>query len=353
MTTANATFTLAQADADILADPFGDPSHPTRLNPVLATEIAEGAGSGPFLPRLRRVRARITDTTLIEVRGCTIGTSPPFMDALRGFFGTPGRLPVLTAPDLFQYYFRLAYESFTADPRDEAKLRTEFDDPGTGLATGERSATLIHAKQLIVVANEATLDEVSKRYGAPPAAVLRKLNPKVNPTNLTAGTLIWLAAPATRTVPTGGFTTLGDVCEKELGNKFVWPAVWALNPAIKDPASLPGGTIVVPADTASFSELLATLRGGTAVAVARTDTNRPTVYLDDAKRATELADWLAKQQWDPKGRTAAVLSSLYQADFSKAAGRTYVEFLSREYPNIVDPIFPDDPRYAAHIIRRP
>jgi hypothetical protein len=350
---ANTTFTLTQDDADVLADPFADTNRPGTLSATLSTEIAEGAGTGPFLPRLRRVQARISAATLIEVRGCTIGRDPPFLDALRGFFGAPGQLPKLTAPDLFQYYFRLNYETFTAAAADEAKLRTEFDDPATGLASGSRSATLAHAKQLVVVANEPTLDEVSRRYKGPSTAALQALNPKVDPKSLTPGTLIWLTAPATRTVPTGGFTTLGDVCEKELGNRLIWPAVWALNPAILDPAKLPGGNIVVPAEAASFSELLATLRGGTAVAVARADTNKPTVYLDDAKRATELADWLAKQKWDPAGATAAALSGRYLKDFGKAAHGTYVEFLSRSYPQIVDPIFPDDPRYAVHIIPRP
>jgi hypothetical protein len=352
-TRANKTFTLTQDELDALADPFGDPNRPGRLSATLSTEIAEGAGSGAFLPRLRRVRARIGDKTLIEVRGCTIGTSPPFMDQLRGFFGAPGSLPMLTAPDLFQYFFRLGYETFTSAPASEAKLRTEFDDPAAGLAAGSRRSTLVHAKQLIVVSNERTLAEVSARYGGPPTSTLQTLNPNVDPANLAEGTLIWLAAPATRPVPTAGFATLADVCQQELGNAFIWPAVWALNPAIKDPSKLTGGTIIVPAEAASFSELLATLRGGSAVAVARTDINRPVVYLDDATRATELADWLAKQKWDPKGATAAALSARYQKDFGRAADRTYVEFLSRDYPNIVDPMFPDDPRYAAHIIKRP
>jgi hypothetical protein len=155
-------------------------------------------------------------------------------------------------------------------------------------------------------------------------------------------------------VPSGPFTSLGDVCQQELGNALIWPAVWALNPAIKDPKKLtPGMNITVPAEAASFSELLGTLRGGTAVAVARQDTNKPVVYLDDAQRAAELGGWLAKQHWDPNGRTAAALSGLYRKDFGKAAARTFIEFLSHGYPQIVDPIFPDDPRYSAHIIGRP
>jgi hypothetical protein len=74
------------------------------------------------------------------------------------------------------------------------------------------------------------------------------------------------------------------------------------------------------------------------VAVAQTDINRPVAYLDDANRTAKLADWLAKQKWDPSGATAAALTSA-----GRPTGRT-VEFLSRGYPNIVDPMFPDDPR---------
>jgi len=70
------------------------------------------------------------------------------------------------------------------------------------------------------------------------------------------------------------------------------------------------------------------------------------------RRAQALGKWLAKQKWDPKGATAAALSQLYAQDFNRTA-TTFIEFLSVGYPDITDPIFPDDPRYASHIIQRP
>jgi hypothetical protein len=354
---AQVTLPLTQEDANTLADPFTDAKHKGRLSPTLSTEIAEGAGRGAFLPQLRRVKARITENTLIEIRGCTIGTDPGFMDALRGFFGPADHLPRLTAPDLFQYYFRLSFETFTGAAADEARLRGEFDDPATGLASSARTEALTHSQQLIIVQNETTLEEVSKRYGKPDAATLRKLNPTVK-TPLQPGAQLWLAAPPTWIVPSGPYTTLSDVCAHQLGDENVWPAVWALNPQIKDPNRLaPNSQITIPATIpateASFAKLRATLRGGSAVAAERQDLNRPVVLLDDARRSTALAAWLAQQRWDPRGRTAAALASTYRANFPRAVAGTYIEFLSRGYPQIVDPIFPDDPEYAPHIISRP
>lgn len=347
------TLTLTQEDANALADPFIDPQHKGRLSATLSTEIAEGAGSGPFLPQLRRVKAKITENTVVEIRGCNIGTDTGFMDALRQFFGPASHLPKLTAPDLFQYYWQLNFETFTGAARDETRLRGEFEDPAGGLASSARTEALTHSGQLIIVENEKTLEEVSKRYGKPDAATLRKLNPKVK-TPLEPGAQLWLVAPATRIVPSGPYTSLSDVCEHELHAPYIWPGVWALNPQIKDPSRLaPNSQITIPATAASFSELLGTLRGGSAVVAERQDLNRPFVLLDDARRASALAAWLAQQHWDPRGRTAAALATAYRANFPRAAAGTYIEFLSRGYPQIVDPIFPDDPGYAPHIISRP
>jgi hypothetical protein len=149
------------------------------------------------------------------------------------------------------------------------------------------------------------------------------------------------------------YTSLGDFCEHRLANKYIWPAVWSLNPSIKDPSKLrPTSTLEVPESSPAFTELLGNLRGGKAEAVVRADLNRPVVYLDDAQRAQALGQWLAKQKWDPSGKTAAALSRIYAQNFNRTAN-TYIEFLSVGYPQITDPIFPDDPRYASHIIQQP
>ena len=350
---AKRTFTLTQSEADDLAKPFLDPnSKGKQLIPALKAEVTEGAG-GPFLKKLRSVRKKISSKTHIEIRGCNVGSSPTFMNQLRGFFGDPGDLPSMSAPDLFQYFFQLNFETFTKNPADEKKLQDEYTDPMTGLSQGYLQSDLVRAKKVAIVVNERTLADVSKNYGVSEAD-LKKLNPKANATAVHSGDMLWLVAPKTKTVPAGPFADLGDFCEKNLGNKYIWPTVWGLNPQIKDPRKLkPKDMITIPESSPAFTELLSTLRAGKAEAVVRKDLNKPVVYLDDAKRAQALGDWLSKQQWDPKGQTGAQLSKLYATNFSKAAAGTFVEFLSTGFPLIEDPIFPDDPRYKSHIIQQP
>jgi hypothetical protein len=81
--------------------------------------------------------------------------------------------------------------------------------------------------------------------------------------------------------------------------------------------------------------------------------SRPNIHLDVTKKETAIGDWLAKQHFDPNGKTAAELTKLYRVKYSEKVAGTYVAFLSQGYPNVTDPIFPDDPRYEKHIIRRP
>lgn len=344
--------TFTKDEAKSFADPFLDTtSKSPKLSPLLQAQIREGAG-GPFLKTLRSVRKKITSSTHIEIRGCNVGTSLPFLNQVRAFFGEPGNLPSLSAPDLFQYYFRLNFTTVPKNKASEADLLQKFDDAGTGLAQGYLNSELVRAKKVAIVVDEPKMDAISQKYGVA-VAELKKLNPKVDPAKLSPGQMVWLTAPKTKVVSTGPFTTLSDFCEKNLGNLYIWPAVWSLNPSITDPSKLqPNTPITIPETSPAFTELLANLRSGkTAMAVS--SDNKPVLYMDDAKRADALGQWLSQQKWDPQGRTASALSALYTKNFSGAAGRTFIEFLSRGYPQIVDPIFPDDPRYAGHIKRQP
>jgi hypothetical protein len=47
------------------------------------------------------------------------------------------------------------------------------------------------------------------------------------------------------------------------------------------------------------------------------------------------------------------LSRLFAAKFAASARKTFIKFMPRDYPGIVDPIFPGDPRFDKHIIQRP
>ena len=82
---------------------------------------------------------------------------------------------------------------------------------------------------------------------------------------------------------------------------------------------------------------------------------QPRVIMDDATRSKSLAGWLASKHYGYKDEAAADLETKLKdrrSGVDYLSGR-YISFLSRSYPDIQDPILPDDPRYDAHIIKRP
>ena len=96
------------------------------------------------------------------------------------------------------------------------------------------------------------------------------------------------------------------------------------------------------------------LRKGTAFGMA-TPSNQFRLHIDHPQRAASVGAWVKKQSYDFKGRSAAELSKVFGGDFKKsfrpAMSGHAGQFLTRSFPNVEDPIFPDDPRYAGHIIR--
>lgn len=362
--------TMTQAEADQFADRVKEPNPAggQRLQPEIATLISEGAARGPFLRRLGRVRARISAATHIEIRGCQIGQNPDFLDDFRGFMGRAGDLPSISAPDLFQYFFPLNFETLPATAVGDADLAAAFADPLSGL---ERDFVLQHRVrqgELIQVAIEESPADFINRYGLAArgidAAALRRLNPEIRDwTILAEGTDVFLKA---RQIPAGSSANIGDFASRVFGDFFKWPKVWSFNPHIRQPDLQPNDLLWLQssADRARFgvvsaapglTELRAAIRGGQAVVsieeTASGDT-APRLRLDDPQRAAAIGRWLASQRFDPRGRPAQVLSRLFARNFRATTMRLHMQFLSRSFPNIEDPIFPDDPRFNAHIIRR-
>jgi hypothetical protein len=327
------------------------------------------------------VRGKINSKTHIEIRGCNVGKEPATMDGLRGFFGNPGALPSLSAPDLYQFFFQLNVTTYHKS--EEADLEAAYDDPALGVKAAFEDLTRMKAGEMIRLHVGGKLADLAKKYGFD-AAKVRKLNPEVEkPDELKEGDLLWLVQR--EVVPAGIYKTLGQFCEDYLGKPHAWPQVWAANPWLGDPKKIkPDDKISVPRDVLSKpfasvrtgkAEFTAAVRGGQAVSglasaldvKVRTrrgvvterrtfDPARPVLHVDEAKRNQALGKWLAAQKFDPKGRTAEVLSKRFGKSGEQfEAGRkgTYVQFLTRDYPNAVDPIFPEDPRYDKHIIHRP
>jgi hypothetical protein len=350
------------------------------LKKSFSKSIEEGAG-GPFLKKLTSVRGKINEKTHIEIRGCNVGSDPATMDGLRGFFGNPGALPSLSAPDLYQFFFQLNVKTYHKD--EEADLEAAYDDPAVGVKASFEDLTRMKAGEIIRLHVGGKIADLAKRYGFD-ADKVRKLNPEIDkPDELKAGDLLWLVQR--ESVPAGIYKSLGDFCSDYLGKPYAWPKVWAANPWLVDPKKVkPTDTFTVPRDLlkqpyatvrTGKAEFTAAVRGGQAVSglakeldvkvatrrgVAtqrRTfDPPRPVLHVDDAKRNEAVGKWLAAQKFDPKGRTADVLGKRFGRsgqEFEAGRQGTYVQFLTRSYPNAEDPIFPEDPRYDKHIKRRP
>ncbi len=383
MASANISFaTLTADEARDLANDFTETTGKTTgLKKSLSKSIEEGAG-GPFLKKLKSVRGKITSKTHIEIRGCNVGSQATTMDGLRGFFGNPDALPSLSAPDLYQFFFQLNVKSYHKD--QQAELEAAYDDPHLGIKTGFADSKRMKAGEMIRLHVGGKLSELATKYGFD-ADKVRKLNPEVEkPDELHSGDLLWLVQR--EVVPAGMYKTLEDFCINYVGKKYSWPAVWAANPWLIRPNKInPTDNITVPKDvlTQPFASVptdkaafVSAVRGGEAVAgladqidvkertrrggvTTRTvvfDHPRPLLHIDDTKRNQALGKWLAAQKFDPKGRTAAELSKRFGktgAQFESGRAGTYVQFLTRGYPNAEDPIFPEDPRYDKHIIRRP
>jgi hypothetical protein len=220
------------------------------------------------------------------------------------------------------------------------------------------------AGEMTRVVEEKKLSELAVKYGFD-AAKVRKLNPEIaDPDKLTPGQVVWRVQRSV--VPAGIHGTLKDFCREYLGNEKAESAVQGANPAITDPSSLkPDDRVTIPATVATppvaapsptTKEFSAAIRRGEAVATVSTAENKPYVHVHDPKRVEALGKWLETQKFDRERRDAAKLGARFRGgeeSFQKGRRGTYIQFLSRGYPDIVDPIFPEDPRYDKHIIRRP
>ncbi len=355
---------LTSQEARELADSFVEViGGKTQLREELSKSIREGAG-GPYLKRLRSIKQKISDKTHIEIRGCNVGRDPDLLDSFRSYFGQPAILPSISAPDLYQYFFQLNVQTYSHHPNEEARLETAFTDPTTGLARSFEDLARMKAGEMTRVVEESKLSELAAKYGFN-AAKLRKLNPEIpDPDKLSPGDVVWLIQRTQ--VSIGVNKTLTDFCREYLDNEYAWPKVLGANPWLESPYDLkPGDKLQLPPDvltapvaaaSPTVGQFTSEIRKGKGVAGLSTSENMPILHVDDPLRARAVGEWLAAQKFDPTGRTAVELSRRFLRSarrFEAARKGTYVQFLSRSYPTIEDPIFPEDPRYDKHIISRP
>ena len=354
---------LTAEEAKTFADSYLDPDSTTPiLHKDITTSLTEGAeGGGPFLKKLRSVKGKIGSATHIEIRGCNVGEDTQTLDSFREYFGSTGNLPSISAPDLYQYFFQLNYSTYTQDPRDVAKLEGAFNTPDTGVSKAFEDQKRLKAGEMMRVVNEPSLAALATKYGFTLAELIR-WNPQIkDPTKVKSGDEVWRVMRTE--APAGKHKTLKAFCKDYIGDEKALDDVKAANTHITDPEALYEGDLIkipktrqaakVAAPSATVADFTTAVRAGEVVTGINAS-NRPETHFDDSKRRTALAAWLEKQQFDPKGRTAAQLQALYAgSNFEAQAAKTHINFLSNTYPSIEDPIFPEDQRYAKHIIKRP
>ena len=351
------------------AKDFGEnlknPSGAAGLDPLLTASIREGSGSGNYLKDLKKARDKISKKTHLEIRGCNAGTTDSFLDSFRSYFGNPGNEPTVTAPDLFEYFYQLPFETFTQNPKSIADLQNLWTK--TDFAKNYNLSQHIRNKDMIVVidAGDNTLDKLIKRYGLSLSEPeLKSLNPDIrDTTNISTGDKVWLKA---RKIPVDQYTTtLDDFCRKHLGGTEKVKEIEKNNPGIKDPDKLTVGQMIElsPASVSTKTgyagaektqaDFEKSIRGGDAYMYMETD-KQPMIAMDDSLRKSALAKWLASQNYGLTPETAADLEKkLGGAGDAKYLSQRYINFLSRSYPDIKDPVLPDDPRYKGHIKKRP
>ncbi|MEP7270473.1 MAG: DUF4157 domain-containing protein, partial [Acidobacteriota bacterium] len=198
--------------ASTLADTYLDPnSSGPKLHSDITTSLGEAKeGGGSFLKKLRSVKGKIGSSTQIEIRGCSVGEDITTLDSFREFFGEAGKLPSISAPDLFQYFFQLNYSSFTQNPADATSLENSFNTADTGVEQAFEDRRRMQAGEMMRVVNEKSLDALATKY-ALKLPDLERWNPEITePTKLTPGQEVWLLM---RTVaPAGKHKTLQAFC---------------------------------------------------------------------------------------------------------------------------------------------
>ena len=359
---------LTQQEADNLGNPLLDPrSTSSRLSADIATSITEGA-DGPYMRHLQSARSKISANTHIEIRGCNVGRDTTYLDNVRRYFRNGQQVPSISAPDLFQFFFLLNYETFTQHPQQEQRISDLWSDDS--FRRRFESYYRLRQGDYILVVETDRLDRIKRRYNISlDIQTLYQLNPQLSSgTNVQRGQPIWLKV---RRIPAGNNRNLDDVCRQHLGNPNLWPRIWSYNPQIRNASALLPidqiylapqalvNQVGIASPARTLQDFRAYLRGGSAYVGLEMRTNPegrdedfPVAYMEHRRRVYAISSWLHNQGFDPRNRTSQQLQRIYR-QFAAQMRNTYIQFLSLSYPRFPDPILPDDPRYNGHIIRRP
>jgi hypothetical protein len=294
------SWTVGQGEIKEKLDRFRDPD-----NVALAREVK----AGTFEDSLKKVKARVSDKTYIEIRGCNVGRNDDYLNAVRAYFGTkPDKLPSISAPTLYQFFGRpgvaVVPEGRGAPPLADS-LKFIFEETFDDQSTAAEVAKAIRAARLTSVAGLADV----LRYADVKAQFDAWFQMKKKQT---AGAT---ASPPAATTP----ATLKDFQD------FLTAAPRTV------PINTPG---------AGASSLFVLL-------------------LIPSKAVPALVGWVKDQGYalpggeDLKKKYFGGSDAWDPAKLTKALDELYVDWLGDDYPIPQNIFFPESPDYKSHFRRLP
>lgn len=92
-----------------------DAANPDIINPFPVLHEALRAISQNFRTKLNAARQRFNNNCFIDLRGCRFGQVPDNLVAMQAFFGNTGQLPHVSAPEWYQSFPGMGYQTFITD----------------------------------------------------------------------------------------------------------------------------------------------------------------------------------------------------------------------------------------------
>lgn len=303
---------------------------------VQAVGAATAGIAAGFRANLEAVRARLTSSSWIDVRGCRVGQRPAYLAAVARFFGTAQARPNVSGPDWFQSFPRLGWQN--VDDRGIAR-RAGDGDVQAALAhwsevTGIHARLMWWLRFLLRVLREDTARRAAQQA------------PLLNPPSLLGGL----------TLETDPLLSAFAIDPLELP-RLQEPTFGARRPA--GPALLGGERLQNPLvpiaerELARYAtpdgELRYYLDAGLPLPVQAAATVQQIFLLLKVGREREAIDaWLASQ-WSP---AAPGLAALQSGSWSRNQLRQVEAVVELDARRRATAMFVSpDPRYAEHIKR--
>jgi uncharacterized protein DUF4157 len=114
---------LVNAVLAVTGFPFRMPAQPPQF--IAAVRAAAAGLAHGFRTNLDAVRARLSSSSWIDLRGCRVGQHPTYLAAVAHFFGSASGRPHVSGPDLFQSYPTIGFQ--VVSDRSVAALAANSD----------------------------------------------------------------------------------------------------------------------------------------------------------------------------------------------------------------------------------